>query len=83
MRFTPHQLGKLAEITTSVDCECPNHLSDLVTSLQAFERYAQSCESRNKADAELHHRLYSATAHARHIMEMALEDLVKQEKIVL
>lgn len=83
MRFTPHQLGKLAEITSSVDCECPNHLSDLVTSLQAFERYSQSCQNRNKADAELHHRLYLATAHARNIMELALEDLVKQEKIVL
>ena len=81
MRFTPHQLGKLAEITSSVDCECPNHLSDLVTSLQAFERYSQSCQSRNKADAELHHRLYLATAHARHIMENALEELIKQEKI--
>lgn len=83
MRFTPTQLGKLAEISSSVDCECPNHLSDLVTSLQAFERYSQSCQSRNKADAELHHRLYLATAQARHIMEQALEDLVKQEKIQL
>ncbi len=83
LRFTPHQLGKLAEITSSVDCECPNHLSDLVTSLQAFERYSQSCQNRNKADAELHHRLYLATAHARHIMETALDDLVKQEKINL
>lgn len=83
MRFTPLQLGKLAEITSSVDCECPNHLSDLVTSLQAFERYSQSCQNRNKADAELHHRLYLATAHARSIMEQALEELIKQEKIVL
>lgn len=83
MRFTPHQLGKLAEMTTSVDCECPNHLSDLVTSLQAFERYSQSCQSRNKADAELHQRLYLATAQARHMMETALEDLIKQERIVL
>lgn len=83
MRFTPTQLGKLAEITSSVDCECPNHLSDLVTSLQAFERYSQSCQSRNKADAELHHRLFLATAQARHIMEQALEDLIKQEKIQL
>lgn len=83
MRFTPHQLGKLAEITSSVDCECPNHLSDLVTSLQAFERYSQSCKSRDKADAELHHRLYVATAQARGIMEAALEDLIKQERIVL
>lgn len=83
MRFTPHQLGKLAEITSSVDCECPNHLSDIVTSLQAFERYSQSCQSRNKADADLHHRLYLATAQARNIMETALEELVKQERIVL
>lgn len=80
-RFTTHQLGKLAEIASSVDCECPNHLSDLVTSLQAFERYSQSCQNRNKADAELHHRLYLATAHARLVMETALEDLIKQEKI--
>lgn len=83
MRFTPHQLGKLAEITSSVDCECPNHLSDLVTSLQAFERYSQACKSRDKADAELHHRLYLATAQARAVMENALEELIKHERIVL
>ncbi len=83
MRFTPHQLGKLAEITSSIDCECPNHLSDLVTNLQAFERYSQSCQNRNKADAELHNRLYLATAQARHIMETALEELIKHEKITI
>ena len=83
MRFTAQQLAKLSEISTSVDCECPNHLSELVTSLQAFERYSAKCENRNEADAAVHRRLYLATAQARQVMENALEELIKHEQIVL
>jgi hypothetical protein len=72
-RYTPAQLGRLMEISSAVQCECPNHLAQIVTGLQAFE---------NK-DREIHHQLYRQTAMARAVMEEALAALVKHERIQL
>lgn len=82
-RFTPAQLGRLMEIQSVVDCECPNHLSQLVSSLTAFERYSAQCEDRDDADAEVHGMLHRETGRARALMEEALARLVAHEGIEL
>lgn len=82
-RYTPEQLGKLMEISTAVQCECPNHLAQLVTGLQAFESYSKQCENRDDKDREIHMLLYRQTAIARAVMEEALSALVKHERIQL
>lgn len=82
-RFSSAQLARLMEIQSAVDCECPNHLSELVSSLSAFEAYARNCENRSPADAKIHADLALFTAQARAIMERALERIIEHEKIVL
>jgi hypothetical protein len=82
-RYTQEQLGRLLEIASVVQCECPNHLSQLVSSLQAFEEYSKRCENRNDEDRAVHGLLYRYTAAARTVMEAALAELVKHEKIEL
>lgn len=82
-RFTPDQLGRLMEIASGVQCECPNHLAQLVNGLQAFENYSKQCESKNDKDREIHALLYRQTAAARDVMEEALAALVKHERIQL
>lgn len=82
-RFSSAQLARLMEIPSAVDCECPNHLSELVSSLHAFEAYAKRCENKNPADAKLHAELAQFTGHARAVMERALERVIEHEKIVL
>jgi DNA-binding NarL/FixJ family response regulator len=82
-RYTRAQLGRLAEIQSSVDCECPNHLSELLLGLTAFEDYSAECENRDAADAAVHAALHRATAHARAIMEEALARLLVHEKLAL
>lgn len=82
-RFTRAQLGRLREIQSKVECECPNHLSDLVLALSAFEDYSASCENKSPADALVHAGLFRSTAEARRIMEDALEGLLKHEGITL
>lgn len=82
-RFTRAQLGRLAEISTSIDCECPHHLSQLVNSLVAFEEYSARCESRDDDDAAMHRLLYRETGRARALMEEALAELVAHERIEL
>lgn len=82
-RYSPEQLGRLLEISSAVQCECPNHLSQIVSSLQAFEEYSKHCENRNEADRQVHALLYRYTAAARAVMEEALTALVKHENIQL
>lgn len=82
-RFSAEQLGRLQEMRSSVQCECPNHVSVLVQSLLAFEEYSRTCEDRNAADAAMHRQLFQNTGRARAIMEDALAALVKFENIQL
>ncbi|MDX1569135.1 MAG: hypothetical protein R3200_01530 [Xanthomonadales bacterium] len=75
------KLTALQEIRSSVDCECPNQLADLVLSLNAFEDYSKQCQNRNEEDAKVHAMNARLTGHARAIMEQALEKLCEFEGI--
>lgn len=80
-RLSDDQLARLAETQTSVDCECPNHLSGLVSALLSFEAYSRDCESRDDADAAMHAELAAGTGQARSVMEQLLESLCAYEGI--
>jgi len=80
-RFDAVRLARIAEISTAIDCECPQHLSGLVRSLVAFEEYSKRCASRNEADAAIHRELARGTARARSAMEDLLEALCDHEGI--
>lgn len=82
-RYNAVQLGKLQQISTSIECECPNHLAVLLQNLADFEAYSSTCSNRNPADAELHRLLYEHTARARAIMERAMDRLIVHENIVV
>jgi hypothetical protein len=68
-------------MSTTIRCECPKHLAELVTSLGAFEKYSSECESRSVKDAELHAYLSNTAAHARHMFENALSLVIEAENI--
>ncbi len=74
-------LGKIAAASTTVECECPHHLADLIMGLSAFETYSAECESRSKEDAALHAHLHAVTAQARSMLEAALARLVEAERL--
>ena len=81
--FSNDQLAKLRELPNAVGCECPNHLSALISGLVAFEEYARSCEDLNPADASLHQFLERGTGVARSVMEELLQRLCEQDKVAL
>ena len=83
VHYSQEQLARLQEIQSAVDCECPNHVSDVIISLKAFEDYSKQCESRNAEDAKIHDLLYRAAGHARAMMEHAMRELCKFEGIDL
>ena len=80
-RFDNEQLSRLARITTSIDCECPRHLAELVGQLAAFELYSAGCASRDEEDRDLHQYLFRASAEARSGIETALARVVEAEGI--
>jgi DNA-binding NtrC family response regulator len=82
-RYSLRQLSQLQQIKSAVECECPNHLADLVIALSAFESYSRDCHNRNPQDAEIHTMLHERTAQARQIMEQALAQLCQYEQIIL
>ena len=82
-RFTPERLGRLMEITSKVQCECPNHVAKLVEALASFEDYSRGCESRNEADRAVHAMLAHRSGLARATMEEALEELLRAEGIAV
>lgn len=81
--FSDQQLGRIADASNSIQCECPAHLVDLVRSLSAFEAYSAQCESRNPQDEELHRYLHAQTSQARSLIEMTIDHLVEVEGIDL
>lgn len=83
LRFSKRQLLSLSRIRSSIACECPQHIAELLVSLNAFERYSAMCEDQNDDDAVLHAMLLKATAHARLTMENALAELLEAENITL
>jgi len=82
-RFDDLDLARLRELRSAVDCECPNHLAAIVTSLVAFEHYSNACEQRNDEDALLHAFLHRETARARARLEEMLVRVCAQDGIPL
>ena len=82
-RYSALDLARLQQISTQVECECPNHLATLLQSLVDFENYSKSCENRSPADAETHRLLYETTARARNLMEGAMDELLEREQLSL
>lgn len=82
-RYTAEQLGRLTEIASTVQCECPNQLARIVTVLRGFEDYSRDCENKDDEDARMHALLYRQTGAARAVMEEALAALIRHERIEL
>jgi DNA-binding transcriptional MerR regulator len=80
-RFDAQQLARIASLNGSIACECPNHLAELVASLNAFEQYSSECANRNAGDSELHVHLNHSAGFARAILEDCLIKVMEIEGI--
>ncbi|MFM7522945.1 MAG: hypothetical protein ACKO4M_02075, partial [Betaproteobacteria bacterium] len=80
-RFDNAQLARVANLSGTIACECPNHLAELIINLAAFEQYSSECANRNVEDAQLHAQLNQSAAMARGILENSLARLIEIEGI--
>lgn len=82
-RWDDAALTDLANLSTTIACECPRHMAELLIQLSHFEAYSAECEHRNAADAELHAYLRRTSAASRARLETALEHVVLHEGLLL
>jgi hypothetical protein len=76
-------LAEIAGLSSTIACECPKHVADLLIQLSAFEAYSAQCVHRSPADAQLHAHLQLISGRARALLEGALERVVLHEGLVL
>jgi len=82
-RFDPDQLARIASLASTLACECPRHLADLINSLIAFESYSSDCQISKPADAVVHAMLRDRAAAARALLETGLMEVLQQEGITV
>jgi DNA-binding transcriptional MerR regulator len=78
-RYDDRELEAIASRSSTISCECPRHLAELVMKLSAFERYSDACTSRSAQDAALHRYLGDVSNRACAMVEAALERVAREE----
>lgn len=82
-RFSASTLGRLSALSPKLQCECPNHIAQLLMDISAFEQYSLECEDTEPAERALHARLRIIAATARSLFEDAMLAVAKNEGISL
>lgn len=82
-RFDDAVLGDVAGLSSTIACECPQHLAEILIRLTQFEAYSADCRQRSPADAELHAYLQQVAGQARASFENALERVAIHEGLLL
>lgn len=82
-RFDDATLTDFAGLSSTIACECPRHVAELLMQLSSFEAYSADCENRSPADAALHAYLKRVAGASRALFESALERVAIQEGLTL
>ena len=82
-RWDDAALADFAGLSSTIACECPRHVAELLVQLSHFEAYSADCEQRSAGDAELHAYLRQVAAASRAQFEAALEQVALHEGLVL
>jgi MerR family transcriptional regulator, light-induced transcriptional regulator len=82
-RYDDLTLTDFAGLSTTIACECPRHVAEILMLLSHFEDYSATCSSRDPEDAKLHAYLQRVAGASRAIFEQAVERLAVHEGLVL
>jgi len=76
-QYSEQELSAARKLKSTLDCECPKHITDLIRALANFEEYSASCSVENWHDASIHACIYAYTGQARWLMERALSAVLE------
>ena len=79
--FTDKELWEISVMANPIHCECPKHLSSIISSIKGFEKYSADCEELSASDRILHRVLEENAKEARIIMEKSLRKVIKENSI--
>jgi len=82
-RYDDATLSDFAGLSSTIACECPRHVAELLMQLSHFEAYSADCQQLSPADASLHDHLRQVAAAARALFETALERVAMHEGLML
>jgi len=82
-RYDDATLADMAARSSTIACECPRHVAELLMQLSQFEAYSADCADRSPADAATHAYLQQVAAASRALFEGALERLALHEGLLL
>jgi len=82
-RWDDAVLADIAGLSSTVACECPRHVAELLMQLSHFEAYSADCQQRSPADGALHAHLVQVAAASRALFEGALERVAQHEGLLL
>ena len=82
-RWNDASLADFAATPSTVACECPRQVAELLMQLSHFEAYSAECADRSATDAGLHTYLREVAAASRVRFESALEHIALHEGLIL
>jgi DNA-binding transcriptional MerR regulator len=82
-RYDDAALTDFAGLSSTIACECPRHIAELLMQLSHFEAYSADCAHQSPADASLHAYLNRVAGMARGLFESALERVAIEEGLML
>jgi DNA-binding transcriptional MerR regulator len=82
-RWDDSAVADFAGRSSTIACECPRHVAELLVQLSQFEAYSAECAHRSTADAALHQHLRQVAAACRAQFEDALEQVALHEGMPL
>lgn len=82
-RYDDATLTDLAGLSSTIACECPRHVVELLMQLSGFEAYSAQCQHLSPEDAALHAYLKRVAGAARALFESALERVAIYEGLIL
>jgi DNA-binding transcriptional MerR regulator len=81
-RFDDRTLSGMAARSSTIACECPQHLVELIMKLSEFEKYSDECGSRSVEDILLHRNLGDVANRALAMFEAALARIAHEEGLM-
>ena len=75
--FSDAELSAARDLQSTLNGECPRHITDLITALANFEQYSSECAVENWHDAAVHTCIYAYTSQSRWLMEKALSAVLE------
>jgi MerR family transcriptional regulator, light-induced transcriptional regulator len=82
-RWDDAQLTDFAGLSSTIACECPHHVAELLMQLSHFEAYSAECANSSHADAQLHAFLRGVASTSRALFEDALERVAVHEGLLI